>query len=80
MSLDVSTLYLVATMVAAMLGTMLLFFGRQENIAALKWLGTAYLLGAVWGVALTASLWATKPLIKASRSSPSGKPLLATTP
>ena len=46
MSLDVSTLYFVATMVAAMLGTMLLFFGRRENIAALKWWGTAYLLGA----------------------------------
>src|ERR1700721_708661 len=46
MSLDVSTLYLVATMVAAMLGTMLLFFGKQEGIPALKWWGTAYLLGA----------------------------------
>jgi diguanylate cyclase (GGDEF)-like protein len=46
MSLDISTLYLVATMVAAMLGAMLLFFGRQENIPALKWWGTAYLLGA----------------------------------
>src|ERR1700722_1901906 len=46
MSLDVATLYLVATMVAAMLGTMLLFFGKQENISALKWWGTAYLLGA----------------------------------
>jgi diguanylate cyclase (GGDEF)-like protein len=46
MSLDTSTLYLVATMVAAMLGAMLLFFGKQENIAALKWWGTAYLLGA----------------------------------
>src|SRR5580693_5307032 len=46
MSLDVATLYLVATMVAAMLGTMLLFFGKQENIPALKWWGTAYLLGA----------------------------------
>ncbi len=46
MSLDISTLYLVATMVAAMLGTMLLFFGRQEGIPALKWWGTAYLLGA----------------------------------
>jgi diguanylate cyclase (GGDEF)-like protein len=46
MLLDTSTLYLVATMVAAMLGAMLLFFGRQENIAALKWWGTAYLLGA----------------------------------
>src|SRR6202521_5629412 len=46
MSLDTSTLYLVATMVAAMLGAMLLFFGRQENTPALKWWGTAYLLGA----------------------------------
>ena len=47
MSLDTSTLYLVATMVAATLGAMLLFFGTQENIAALRWWGTAYLLGAV---------------------------------
>jgi diguanylate cyclase (GGDEF)-like protein len=46
MTLDTSTLYLIATMMAAMLGAMLLFFGRQENIAALKWWGTAYLLGA----------------------------------
>jgi diguanylate cyclase (GGDEF)-like protein len=55
MSLDTTTLYLVATMVAAMLGTMLLFFGKQENIPALKWWGTAYLLGAasvaLWTVA-----------------------------
>ncbi|MEO6839607.1 MAG: diguanylate cyclase [Bradyrhizobium sp.] len=46
MLLDISTLYLVATMMAAMLGAMLLFFGRQESIPALKWWGTAYLLGA----------------------------------
>jgi diguanylate cyclase (GGDEF)-like protein len=46
MLLDTSTLYLVATMVAAMLGAMLLFFGKQENIPALQWWGTAYLLGA----------------------------------
>ena len=46
MLLDTSTLYLVAAMVAAMLGAMLLFFGNQENIPALKWWGTAYLLGA----------------------------------
>ena len=46
MSLDTSTLYLVATMVAAMLGAMLLLFGKHENIPALKWWGTAYLLGA----------------------------------
>src|SRR3954449_7483702 len=47
MSFDIKTLHLVATMVAAMLGAMLLFFGRKENIPALKWWGTAYLLGAV---------------------------------
>jgi diguanylate cyclase (GGDEF)-like protein len=46
MSLDTTTLYLVASMVAGMLGAMLLFFGKQENIPALKWWGTAYLLGA----------------------------------
>src|SRR5437762_5392455 len=46
MSLDSVTLYCVATMVAALLGLMLLFFGKHENNAALKWWGTAYLLGA----------------------------------
>ena len=55
MSLDTTTLYLVATMIAAMLGGMLLLFGKQENIPALEWWGTAYLLGAasvgLWTVA-----------------------------
>jgi diguanylate cyclase (GGDEF)-like protein len=46
MSFDNATLYLFATMVAGMLGAMLVFFGRQENLPALKWWGTAYLLGA----------------------------------
>jgi diguanylate cyclase (GGDEF)-like protein len=46
MSLDTSTLYLVATLVAALLGVMLLFFGRQERIPALNWWGAAYILGA----------------------------------
>src|ERR1700739_881021 len=46
MSLDSITLYIVATMVAALLGAMLLFFGSQEKNPALKWWGTAYLLGA----------------------------------
>ena len=47
MSLDPSTLYFIATMIAAMLGVMLLVFGKNENIPALKWWGAAYLLGAV---------------------------------
>lgn len=55
MSLDSITLYLVATMVAALLGAMLLFFGRQERNPALKWWGIAYLLGAasvaLWTIA-----------------------------
>ena len=55
MSLDSITLYFVATMVAALLGAMLLFFGNQENTAALKWWGTAYLMGAasvaLWSLA-----------------------------
>ena len=46
MSLDTSTLYFIATMIAAMLGVMLLVFGRNEKIPALKWWGSAYLLGA----------------------------------
>ena len=47
MLLDTATLYLVATLVAGMLGAMLLFFGKQESIPALKWWGAAYLLGAI---------------------------------
>jgi diguanylate cyclase (GGDEF)-like protein len=47
MSLDTPTLYLIATLVAAMLGAMLLYFGRQEHIPALNWWGAAYILGAV---------------------------------
>lgn len=46
LSLDISTLYLVATLAAALLGAMLLFFWRQEQIAALGWWGAAYILGA----------------------------------
>ncbi|MGJ4944456.1 diguanylate cyclase [Bradyrhizobium sp. HKCCYLS1011] len=47
MALDSLTLYIVATMVAALLGVMLLFFGREQNIAALRWWGAAYVLGSV---------------------------------
>ena len=54
MSFDTSTLYVFATMVAGMLGAMLMFFGKQEKIPALRWWGSAYLLGAssiaIWTV------------------------------
>ncbi|MFT4275028.1 MAG: GGDEF domain-containing protein [Rhodopseudomonas sp.] len=52
MSLDISTLFLVATLICALLGVMLHYFGRQEKIPALNWWGNAYLLGA-----LTVALW-----------------------
>ena len=55
MQLDSMTLYFVAAMIAALLGAMLLSFGRQEENPALKWWGAAYLLGAasvaLWTVA-----------------------------
>jgi diguanylate cyclase (GGDEF)-like protein len=55
MALDILTLYLVASLVAALLGGMLLFFWRHERIAALGWWGAAYLLGgasiAIWALA-----------------------------
>jgi diguanylate cyclase (GGDEF)-like protein len=54
MSLDSITLYFMATMVAALLGAMLLFFGRQEKTPALNWWGAAYLLGAA-----SVALWTT---------------------
>jgi diguanylate cyclase (GGDEF)-like protein len=46
MVLDSLTLDIVATLVAALLGAMLLFLGRQENSPALRWWGAAYLLGS----------------------------------
>jgi diguanylate cyclase (GGDEF)-like protein len=61
MSFDISTLYLVAMLVCGLLGGMLLYFGRQENIPALGWWGYAYLLGAT-----SVALWAlASPLIGA---------------
>ncbi|NEX00238.1 GGDEF domain-containing protein, partial [Rhodopseudomonas sp. BR0G17] len=42
MSLDISTLFLVATLICALLGVMLHYFGRQEKIPALNWWGNAY--------------------------------------
>ena len=62
MSLDISTLYLVASLVAAMLGCLLLFFWRQERIAALGWWGAAYILG---GAAIAAWMLAGGLLIPA---------------
>jgi diguanylate cyclase (GGDEF)-like protein len=47
MVLDSLTLDIVATLVAALLGAMLLLLGREDNSPALRWWGAAYLLGSV---------------------------------
>ncbi len=51
----ISMLYVLATLVATMLGGLLLHFGRREKIPALSWWGAGYLIGAsaiaVWAVA-----------------------------
>jgi diguanylate cyclase (GGDEF)-like protein len=51
-SLDVTTLFIVATCVTALLGVFLLFAWSQDRIRALAWWGAAYLIGgfsvALW--------------------------------
>jgi len=53
-SLDVTTLFIVATCITALLGLLLLSAWAQERIRALAWWGTAYLVGgfsvAIWSV------------------------------
>src|SRR5712691_8683761 len=53
-ALDISTLFVVAICVTALLGVFLLFAWVQERVRALAWWGTAYLIGgfsvAIWSV------------------------------
>jgi diguanylate cyclase (GGDEF)-like protein len=53
-TLDVTTLFVVATCITALLGLFLLSAWMQERIRALAWWGTAYLLGgfsvAIWSI------------------------------
>ncbi|MCC6779731.1 MAG: GGDEF domain-containing protein, partial [Hyphomicrobiales bacterium] len=54
MTLDVTTLFVVATCITGLLGLLLLSAWAQERIRALAWWGTAYLVGgfsvAIWSV------------------------------
>ena len=64
MSSEILTLYVLATLVATMLGGLLLHFGKRDNIPALNWWGAAYLLGAA-----TIAVWATVgPMLDATLS------------
>ncbi len=53
-ALDLSTLFVVATCVTALLGVFLLFAWMQDRVRALAWWGAAYLIGgfsvAIWNV------------------------------
>jgi diguanylate cyclase (GGDEF)-like protein len=53
-SLDVTTLFIVATCVTALLGVFLLFAWSQDRIRALAWWGAAYLIGG-----FSVALWMT---------------------
>ena len=53
-ALDVTTLFIVATCITALLGLFLLSAWAQERVRALAWWGTAYLVGgfsvAIWSI------------------------------
>ena len=49
-SLDIGTLFVIATCVTSLLGVFLLFAYVQDRIAALAWWGAAYLIGGSSGV------------------------------
>jgi diguanylate cyclase (GGDEF)-like protein len=49
-SLDIGTLFVIATCVTALLGLFLLFAWMQDRIEALAWWGTAYLIGGFSGM------------------------------
>jgi diguanylate cyclase (GGDEF)-like protein len=59
-SLDLTTLFIIATCITALLGLLLLSAWAQERIRALAWWGTAYLLGgfsvAIWSIENAISL------------------------
>jgi diguanylate cyclase (GGDEF)-like protein len=54
--LDVTTLFIAATCVTALLGVFLLFAWSQDRIRALAWWGAAYLIGG-----FAAALWIIDP-------------------
>src|SRR6266508_4596570 len=53
-SLDLTTLFIIATCITALLGLLLLSAWAQERVRALAWWGTAYLLGGfsvvIWSI------------------------------
>jgi diguanylate cyclase (GGDEF)-like protein len=57
-TLDVSTLFVIATCITALLGLFLLSAWAQERVRALAWWGTAYLVGG-----FSVAIWSAENLI-----------------
>ncbi len=61
-SLDIGTLFVIATCVTALLGVFLLFAWMQDRIQALAWWGIAYLIGGFSGALWRLDRIVTPPL------------------
>ncbi len=57
-TLDVTTLFFVATSITALLGLFLLFAWLQDRVRALAWWGGAYLIGG-----FSVAVWSVEPMI-----------------
>src|SRR4051812_26647361 len=57
-SLDITTLFVTATCITALLGVFLLFAYMQDRVRALAWWGAAYLIGG-----FSVAIWSIEPLI-----------------
>ncbi len=62
LSLDMTTLFVVAVCVTGLLGLLLLFVWTQDRIHALAWWGTAYLVGGVAVVLWSVENYLSPPL------------------
>ena len=70
-SLDIGTLFVIATCVTALLGLFLLFAWMQDRIQALAWWGMAYLIGGFSG-----ALWRLDGVVSPPLPSGTGDALL----
>jgi len=70
-SLDIGTLFVIATCVTALLGLFLLFAWMQDRIQALAWWGMAYLIGGFSG-----ALWRLDGVVSPPLPSGTGDVLL----
>ena len=68
-ALDLTTLFITATCITALLGLLLLSAWAQERIRALAWWGTAYLIGG-FSVAIWSASFNPAPTLTSDRAPP----------